>query len=588
MNPKEPTPVSPALALFLCSAFVALPGCRPALSRAEGVAEARSTAVRFVDVTQEAGIAFRHHTGAFGKKYMPETTGSGCAFFDADGDGRLDLLALNGADWPGRRGGSYRPALYQNRGDGTFVDVTREAGLPADRYGMGIATGDYDNDGDVDLYLTCLGPNLLLQNQGDGTFRDVTESAGVAGVSPGPEGLRWKWSSSAAWLDYDRDGLLDLFVCNYVRWSPATDVFCRNRRGEKAYCAPTAYTGVPSTLYRNGGNGRFRDVSDETGIRRHVGKSLGVAVADMDGDGWPDIIVANDMTPNFLFLNRQGRRFEEVGTEWGIGVGESGRAKAGMGIDAADWQNSGWPGLLIGNFAREGLSLFAPEFPAAGAAEAPIGLADVTYAQGMGEPSLLFLTFGLFFFDYDLDGWKDAFIGNGHIDDTIEGSQITYRQRALLFRNEGGHGFREMGLDAGPALAQEMVVRGCARGDFDSDGDWDIALLWNGHGLLLWRNDGGNANRWIGLVPEGTRSNRSGIGARIRVRAGDLSITETIASGSSYLSASQQAPLIGLGARSRADEIAVEWPSGQVDRFADVEAGRYYRMREGAPLVPLP
>jgi hypothetical protein len=531
---------------------------------------------QFVDVTREAGVEFRHHTGAFGKKYMPESTGSGCAFFDADGDGRLDLLALNGCDWPERRRGTYRPALFRNRADGSgrvrFEDVTEGAGLPEDRYGMGVAVADYDGDGDEDLYLTCLGPNFLLRNRGDGTVEDVTARAGVAGAPVAPGGLRWKWSSSAAWLDYDRDGWLDLFVCNYVRWSPQTDVVCRGPRGEKAYCAPTSYAGVPCTLYRNQGDGSFADVSEATGIRAHTGKSLGVAVADMDGDGWSDIVVANDMTPNFLFLNRKGKRFDEVGSEWGIAVGESGRAKAGMGIDAADWENVGRPGVLIGNFTYEALSLF-------GSAEGE-GVEDRTYEAGMGEPSLHFLTFGLFFVDYDLDGWKDAFIGNGHIDDTLEGSKITYRQRPLLFRREPGQRFREVGLASGAALKEQLVVRGCAHGDYDRDGDPDVAVLWNGAGLRLWRNDGGNRNHWLGLRLVGRPPNRSALGARVQVTAGDLTVTEWVRSGSSYLSSSQRWPVIGLGARSKADRVVVTWPGGRREEFGALDAGRYYTVRE--------
>jgi enediyne biosynthesis protein E4 len=557
-----------------------LAGCRRPAGGDGAVARgAAGGNIQFVDVTAPAGIRFRHFTGAFGRKYMPETTGSGCAFFDADGDGWLDLLALNGADWPGRRTGSHRPSLYRNRRDGGFQEVTTGAGLPKDIYGMGIAVGDYDNDGDEDLYLTCLGPNYLLRNNGDGTFADVTAKSGAAGAPIAPGGPRWKWSSSAAWVDYDRDGRLDLFVCNYVRWSPATDVVCRNRLGQKAYCAPTAYSGAPCTLYRNLGGGRFADVSAATGIRAHVGKSLGVAVADMNEDGWPDLLVANDMTPNFLFLNQRGRRFEEVGAEWGIGVGESGRAKAGMGIDAADWQNRGQPGLLVGNFSGEALSLFAPEEGA--------GLVDVTYPQGMGEPSLRSLTFGLFFFDFDLDGWKDAFIGNGHIDDTVEveGSQVSYRQRSLIFRNEGGRGFREVGLASGPAPAAPMVVRGCAWGDYDRDGDPDVAVLWNGHGLRLWRNDGGDSRHWLGFRPVGRRSNHSGLGARIRVTAGGQTVTEVARSGSSYLSASQQWPIVGLGPEAQADRVVVEWPSGHTDQFTAVAGDRYYTLREGEPLA---
>ncbi|MFN3651535.1 MAG: CRTAC1 family protein [Armatimonadota bacterium] len=538
--------------------------------------ESPSVPVRFTNVTAEAGIDFRHNSGARGKKYMPETVGAGCGWIDYNSDGWPDLFFVNGSDWPDseKRKPSY-PSLYRNNRDGTFSEVTEAAGLKTERYGMGVAVGDFDNDGLPDLYLTCIGPNVLYRNRGDGTFQDVTARSGVAGEAVEVGGLRWKWSSSPAWIDYNRDGRLDLFVGNYVSWTPQTDVWCGTRDGRKAYCPPNSFAGVPSLLYRNEGDGRFRNVSAETGIGDFVGKSFGVAVADYNADGWLDLAVANDTSPNFLFLNQEGKRFEERGLEAGIALSNMGHAKAGMGIDAADWGNNGRWGLLVGNFSEECLSLYENDGK---------GLfTDRTYPMGMGETSLTSLTFGAFFFDFDLDGWQDAFAANGHIDTFVNenNAQITYEQRPLLFRSEQGERFREVGETSGRALSERMVLRGTAFADYDRDGDLDIAAVWNNGPARLWRNDGGNRNRWIRLELRGKRANRDGIGAVVSVTAGGMTRQHLVKSGSSFLSQSELPLTVGLGSAERADRVEVRWANGDRDTWSGLEAGHHYYLEQG-------
>lgn len=531
--------------------------------------------VQFEDVTQAAGIQFRHRSGAYGAKLMPETVGSGVAFLDYDNDGWLDLLYLNSSEWPERRtpGNATHPTLYRNLGNGTFADVTKQAGLGFELYGMGVAAGDFDNDGDTDLYLTAIGPNHLLRNRGNGTFEDCTRRAHVEGRKVEPGGTRWKWSSSAAWVDYDRDGLLDLVVLNYVKWTRENDVWC-GAPHMKAYCGPTAYEGVPSTLYHNQGDGTFRDVTEAMGLERAIGKGFGIATADYNGDGWPDLAIANDGEPNFLFLNREGKRFEESGGPAGIAVSDSGKTKAGMGIDCADWKNEGRFGLLIGNFARESLSLFHNEDGTR--------FTDQAYAAGLGQPSQLFLTFGAFFFDFNNDGWQDVFTGNGHIDDFVNhnDSAITYEQRPLIFQNERNGHFREVGTHLGPAAQERLVVRGTTHGDFDNDGDSDVALIWNNEKGLLWRNNGGNRQQWLGLILEGRKSNRDGIGALVRVTAGGITQTQVRKSGGSFLSEAQPRLLFGLNTAAQADAEIV-WPSGTQTQLRHLQAGHYYRVVEG-------
>lgn len=548
--------------------------------------------VKFVDITDRAGISFQHNNGARGKKYMPETVGSGVAFLDYDNDGRQDILLINSTDWPGVPHGRSTLKLYHNNHDGTFTDVTHAAGLDLEFYGMGVAVGDFDNDGWEDIYVTALGTNHLFHNElgmkggliaggnvQGALFKDVTREAGVEGVpAPGTE-LRWKWSTSAAWLDYDRDGKLDLFVCNYVKWSPEKDVSC-GEPGHKSYCPPNSYEGVNCTLYHNEGNGRFRDVSEAMGIRsaKTIGKSFGVAVADFNGDGWPDIAVSNDTWPNFLFINDKGKRFVERGVEAGMAFAESGASKAGMGIDTADWKNTGSFGLLIGNFAGESLSLFENDGQGV--------FIDRSHATGMGAASLLSLTFGLFFIDYDLDGSLDAITANGHIDDLVKttNSMLSYRERPQLFHNDGSGHFVETGLQCG--LSGEIVGRGAAFADIDNDGDLDVLLMSNGGKPLLLRNDGGNRNQWIRFRTVGVRSNRDGIGALVRVTVDGKTQSQYVRSGTGFLSESQRQKTFGLGGSPVAATVEVLWPSGARDAYHAVRAGSVYVLTEGGGIAP--
>lgn len=540
--------------------------------------------VTFDDATQQVGIKFRHQSGAQGKKYMPETVGSGVAFLDYNNDGKLDLFYVNSTDWKNAKNPKpHYPALYHNNGDGTFSDVTEKAGLKKNDYGQGAAIGDYNNDGYSDIYLTCIGPNRLYRNNKDGTFTEVTKEAGVVGVPVQPGGITYKWSSSAAWCDYNKDGNPDLFVCSYVHWTPETDVFCTSRGGKKAYCAPHNYQGLPSTLYRGNGDGTFTDVSKETGILQHSGKSLGIVIKDFNQDGWQDIAVTNDTTPNFLFINEDGKRFKEIGLEAGIAVTEAGQPKAGMGIDSADFQNNGKPGILTGNFSKECLSLYTND----GTAQ----FQDVAHPLGVAEPSIQFLTFGLFFFDYDLDGWQDILTANGHIDDYVHESDamITYKERPLLYHNEGGS-FRELGKTSGAALQLQIVGRGCAWGDYDTDGDPDIAIVSNNGKGYLWRNTPSKKNQWIGIKLRGTKSTRDAWGAVVRVTANGFTQRYENYGGGSFLSQRQPWILLGLKDATSVSSIEIDWLSGEKTKIGTMPAGKYYLIEEGTsearPLVP--
>ena len=528
-------------------------GCpRPA----EKTATAPTTAVRFTNIAHEAGVDFTHVNGGRGDKRMPETVGSGVALFDYDNDGKLDLLIMNSATWPGDpKPIRSTPKLYRNLGNNKFEDVTEKAGLALSFYGMGVSVADYDNDGWEDLYLTAVGPNHLFHND-HGHFREVTAEAGVIGVPlPGTK-MEHKWSSTSAWLDYDKDGKLDLFVCQYVKWSPELDPNC-GKNGVRGYCPPSNFEGARCTLFHNQGNGTFRDVSKEIGLLDGaVGKSFGVAIADYNGDGWPDILVANDTWANFLFVNEGGKHFVEKGIESGIAFSTNGKAKAGMGTDVADFRNNGQWGIVVGNFAEEGLSLFEPIPGSPGMFE------DSAQAAGVAAPSLLNVTFATFFFDYDLDGWLDIFATNGHVDDIVNiyNSKLTFAQKPLLLHSEGGKIFVDKTDEAG--ITYKIVGRGAAFGDIDNDGDLDLAVVNNNGKFLLLRNDGGNQNHWIGVKLTGTQSNRDGIGAIVRVTSGGLTQRQYVRSGGSFLSESQRRLTFGLGQNASIDTIEVEWPSG--------------------------
>ena len=534
-------------------------------------APAARGAVRFEERARVSGIDFIHVNGAFGKKWLPETMGSGAAFLDYDGDGDQDLLLVNGRSWPGRpAAGRARQALYQNDGQGSFRDVTQRAGLDLELYGMGAAAGDVDNDGDIDLYLTGLTGGRLFLNQGDGTFRDATASYGVADSG---------WSTSAAFLDYDRDGDLDLFVCHYVAWTPETDLFCTLDGKKKSYCTPESYRGLTSRLYRNEAGTRFTDVSEAAGIARGGGKSLGVATLDYDEDGWMDLAVANDTQPNQLFRNRGDGTFEEKGVETGMAYSESGVARGAMGIDAGDYLNRGPESLLIGNFSNQMLALYHNSGKV---------FIDKAPTSALGPTSLLYLAFGLFFFDYDLDGYADILVANGHVEDEIQAVQerVSYEERPLLYRNLGDGNFEEVGLSGGPDMAKPVVGRGAAYADVDGDGDLDFLISVN-HGAprLLINRLPPQGRHAIRLTAVGVTTNRSGIGARFRLRAQDQEQRRWVKSGSSYCSQSELPVTFGLGAATAAEEVEVTWPGGKKEALGRLEAGRSYVVREGKGIV---
>ena len=526
-------------------------------------------AVHFTDVTAKAGIRFVHNAAKTGKKWLPETMGAGCAFFDADGDGWPDILLINGKDWVphGRR---TTAALYRNNHDGTFTDITRGSGLDIEIYGLGVAVADYDNDGREDVYITALDGDHLFHNEGGGKFRDVTRESGIRNAAFG---------ASATWFDYDRDGKLDLFVANYVQWNAKDDLWCSLDGATKSYCTPESYKGVSSKLYHNLGNGKFEDVTAKAGLADASSKSLGAAVIDYDNDGWPDLFVANDTQPNKLYHNNRNGTFTEEGLRAGVAFSEDGVARGAMGVDAADYDRSGRTHLLVGNFSNQMLGLYHNEGNGLFVDEAP--------RSAVGRASLLSLTFGCFFFDYDLDGWPDIFAANGHIDEEIGRVQprIAFREAPLLFRNTGGGRFENVSAAVGPDFARPVVARGAAYADFDHDGDLDILMSTNGGPACLLRNDGGNRNHWLTLRLVGTRSNRDAIGAVVRLESASGPQTETVHSGSSYCSQSDLALTFGLGGDPAATAIEITWPSGAKERVARLAANQFVTIREGAGVV---
>jgi hypothetical protein len=527
---------------------------------------------RLVNVTSAAGINFVHNSGAFGGKYLPETMGSGCAFLDYDNDGWQDILLINGMDWPGHTAkGRSSMKLYRNNRNGTFTDVTAKAGLDLPMYGMGIAAADFNNDGFVDLLITCVGQSRLFRNTGRGTFVDVTEQAGLGGHSG--------FSTSALWFDYDRDGHLDLLICNYVRWSPASDVFCSMDGRRKSYCTPEAYRGSTCWLFHNRGNGTFEDVTAKSGLFDASSKSLGVALIDYDHDGWPDIFIANDTQPNKLYRNNRDGTFQDVAIKAGVAFSEDGKARAGMGVDAGDFENSGSPGLVVTNFDNEMIALYR----AAQAGQ----FVDIAPRTEIGTASRKTLGFGCFFFDVNLDTRLDLLVVNGHIDDTVRNvrHETGYDQAPQLFLNEGGGRFRDVAREVGAEFATPKVARGAAYGDFDNDGDLDVLLTTNNGPARLYRNDVQNGNRSLRIRLAGTRSNRDGIGAMVKATLGSQVSTATIRSGSSYLSQSELPVTFGLGPRDQADLIVIYWPSGRVEEYRNIRSGRWL-CTEGQGIKP--
>ena len=523
---------------------------------------------RFTDVTQAAGITAIHNNGAFGQKFLPETLGPGCAFLDYDRDGWQDILIVNGMDWPGHHRQRSTLALYRNNRNGTFTDVTRAAGLDFEFYGLGVAVGDYDNDGFPDIYLTGFGQNRLLSNTGRGTFVDATRKSGL--------GDRAALSTSALWFDYNRDGHLDLFVCNYVRWSPELDVFCSlDAKHHKSYCTPQTYHGTTCWLFRNRGDGTFEDVTARAGLLDTSSKSLGVAMLDYDNDGWPDLVVANDTQPNKLYRNKRDGTFEEIAMNVGIAFSEDGKERGGMGVDAADYDNSGRQSILISNFDNEMLALY---HAAAGGT-----FSDISPRSEIGRATRRSLGFGCFFFDADLDGLLDLLVVNGHIDETVRnlGAKTEYAQRPQLFLQNGAGHFQDVAPEAGGGFANAKVGRGAAYGDFDNDGDLDVLITTNNGRAYLYRNDVGNGNRSLRLKLAGTKSNRDAIGARVEVQAGARTMSSMVKSGSSYLSQSELPLTFGMGRREKADRVTIHWPSGKVEEHKNLAAGRQWFVQEG-------
>ncbi len=529
---------------------------------------------QFKDVTSESGITFIHQNGAYGEKLLPETMGGGVAFFDFDGDGDADLLFINSTYWPWKtpEGGKLPAlALYRNDGTGKFDNVTAASGLGVSVYGMGVAVGDYDGDGRVDVLVTAVGGNRLFHNLGEGRFEDVTRVAGVAGATN-------DWSTSAAWIDYDNDGDLDLFVCHYVRWSKEIDLEVGYKFDgvTRAYGPPMNFEGTYPSLYRNEGQGRFTDVSAASGVQvrnpstgRPMAKSLAVAPVDVDNDGWIDLVVANDTVQNFLFRNQRNGTFQEIGSRSGIAFDAYGMARGAMGIDAARFRNDDALGIAIGNFANEMNALYVTQRDA-------LMFADEAITEGVGPASRLLLKFGLFFFDYDLDGRLDVLTANGHLEEEIQKFQKSqqYRQPAQLFWNRGfsrGVGFVPVPSEkCGRDLYKPIVGRGSAYADIDGDGDLDVVMTQIGGPPLLVRNDQKLSHHWLRMKLVGTRSNRDAIGAWVKVRMGNQILSRQVMPAKSYLSQSELPVTFGLGVAERVDEVTILWPRGNSQKVSNI------------------
>jgi hypothetical protein len=538
---------------------------------AQTLQNSSANTITFRDITQKAGIHFVHNNAAFGKKYLPETMGPGVAFIDYDNDGWPDIFIVNGMDWPGHASKRSTPKLYHNNHDGTFTDVTHKAGLDVEMFGMGVAVGDYDNDGYDDLFVTALGQSRLFHNNGNGTFTDVTQKAGLLGPK--------EFSTSAAWVDYDRDGKLDLVVGNYVQWSLEGDLYCTLDGKSKSYCTPESYKGASVRLWHNRGDGTFEDVTKKAGLWEPTSKTLGIAILDYDNDGWPDLLFSNDTQPNKLYRNNGNGTFTEKAVVAGVAFSEDGVARAGMGVDAADYDRSGMASILITNFSNQMLSLYHNEGKGLFVDEAP--------RSEVGRNSLLTLGFGCFFFDYDLDGWPDILIANGHIDGDIQRVQpnVKYAMQPHIFRNLGKGNFQEVTKSLGAGFATPRVGRGAAYGDINNDGRLDLLLSTNGGPVYLFENDftgsPAAANKSLRIKLIGTKSNRDGIGTAVKLTAGGESQSEMLRSGSSYLSASELVLTFGLAMHEQADSIEIRWPSGQADKLANVAAGQTITVTEG-------
>jgi hypothetical protein len=544
----------------------------PAASRL--ISAADSAPYPFSEVpASTSGITFVHTAGLSPEKYLPESTGAGCAFLDYDNDGWMDIYFVNSGKCdiftPAQ---PLRNALYRNNRDGTFTDVTEKAGVAGGGYGMGVAVGDYNADGFPDLYVTQYGRSILYRNNGDGTFTDVTEQAGVA--APG-------WASSAVWFDYDNDGRLDLFVARFVDFDKTKHHSCGAPnipalKGLNEYCYPRVYTPMASWLFHNNGDGTFTDVSQKMGIADNPGKSWGVVATDINNDGWMDLFVANDTVANFLFMNRGGKKFEEVGFTSGVSFGEGGKARSGMGVDSADLNQDGWMDLFVTNLNHEFYGFYQNRHDET--------FDDIAAPSGIASATKLMSGWGLKFFDYDNDGNLDLIIANGHPDDLIEKiyDNVKYREPLLLFHNSGT-GLKNVSPESGPQFSQPMSGRGLAIGDFNNDGAVDVLISNNNEAPVLLRNNVGSQNHWLGLKLVGKKANIDAVGARVSYQAGDLKRSRMKVGGGSYLSSHDPRMVLGIGKRTKIDWLEISWPqpSGLKQRFTDLPVDRYITIHEG-------
>jgi enediyne biosynthesis protein E4 len=531
--------------------------------------------VHYTDIRKDAGITFRQDSTQTDQKYYLETMGTGVGWIDYDRDGLMDLYFVQSAATDIYKPSSpLRSALYHNNGDGSFTDVTEKAGVGGEgHYGQGVAVGDFDNDGYPDLYVTGYDRAILYHNNGNGTFTDVTAKAGVADDGG--------WSTSAGWFDYDKDGWLDLVVTNYIEWTPKRNLWCGERApGYRSYCNPNNYKGQRTKLYHNNHNGTFTDVSDNSGVGKPESKGMGVVLADFNNDGWPDIAIANDTWPNFLFLNNRDGTFRDVSLISGLAVSEDGRYEAGMGIDAADVDGDGLLDVYITHLDFELNRLYLNNGDET--------FTDATYRSGIGNTAVRLSGVAAKFIDYDNDGWMDILQLNGAMLDNVNlyHSEVSYKEPMLMFRNLGKSHFQKTSDLLGPDFMRPVAGRGLATADFDNDGDIDIAANNRGDYPALLRNDGGNANHWLEVLLVGTQSNRDGIGAVLKLTSEGFEHVEQAEGGASYMSASDPRIHFGLGKRSKIESLVITWPTGHADKLTNVPVDKIICVKEGAGIVP--
>lgn len=569
MNRRRLSWQSLLLGLPIVVGLAGAPGCRPNPGNSTPSALGSGTPSgsgghAFRNIAEESGLAsFRHADGGSGRKFFVEQMGSGCALFDFDGDGKQDVYLASGSALPGYKGEAPGNRLFRNLGENRFEDVTEHAGVKCGKYATGVAVADYDNDGDMDLYVCCFGPNVLYRNNGDGTFTDVTNQAKVADP---------RLSSSAAWGDYNGDGKLDLFVANYVKYDLKKDRWCSKFPGHKSFCGPNLYDPELSILYRNNGDGSFTDVSKESGIASAEGNGFGVVWLDYNEDGRQDIFVANDQSPNHLWHNNGDGTFREVAAELGVAFGEEGNARAGMGVDVGDYDNDGHPDLMVTNFSEESNALYRNESGS---------FRDVAMASGMGSATLMYLGFGTAFLDYDRDGWLDLFFANGHVLDDIAmySDSVKWEQPMQLFRNRSNGTFEEVSQSSGVGEGS-YVGRGAAFGDLDNDGRTDILVNVLQNKPILLHNEAAPNAHWLGLDLKAAWGNPHAIGATVTVTTGGLKQKRYVRTAGSFESSNDVRPLFGLGNANSVDELRIDWPSGQTTALQRPKIDGYLRVEE--------